>query len=65
MALKREEYQEPTGTSKQQFRTCYLGHVTGYQPIRDQHFLVRSGLKVHNTRVHETMSLKIRGESLG
>eukprot|EP00116_Pleurobrachia_bachei_P013984 sb/3474246/ len=23
-------------------RTLYLGHVTGYQPIRDQYFLVRS-----------------------
>eukprot|EP00116_Pleurobrachia_bachei_P016505 sb/3476767/ len=23
-------------------RTRYLGHVTGYQPIRDQHFLIRS-----------------------
>eukprot|EP00116_Pleurobrachia_bachei_P004501 sb/3464763/ len=23
-------------------RTCYSGHVTGYQPIRDQHFLIRS-----------------------
>ena len=24
------------------FRTLYLGHVTGYQPIRDQYFLIRS-----------------------
>ena len=23
-------------------RTCYLGHVTDYQPIRDQHFLIQS-----------------------
>eukprot|EP00116_Pleurobrachia_bachei_P014170 sb/3474432/ len=26
--------QEPTETSKQPIRTRYLGHVTGYQPIR-------------------------------
>eukprot|EP00116_Pleurobrachia_bachei_P008615 sb/3468877/ len=31
--------QEPTEPSKQPFRTRYLGHVTGYQPIRDQHSL--------------------------
>eukprot|EP00116_Pleurobrachia_bachei_P000695 sb/3460957/ len=31
-----------TLTGKQPIRTCYLGHVTGYQPIRDQHFLIRS-----------------------
>eukprot|EP00116_Pleurobrachia_bachei_P004131 sb/3464393/ len=28
--------QEPTDTSKQPIRTRYLGHVTGYQPIRDE-----------------------------
>ena len=27
-------YQEPTDTSKQPIITHYLGHVTGYQPIR-------------------------------
>eukprot|EP00116_Pleurobrachia_bachei_P016486 sb/3476748/ len=26
---------------KQPIRTRYLGHVTGYQPIRDQYFLIR------------------------
>eukprot|EP00116_Pleurobrachia_bachei_P016308 sb/3476570/ len=35
-------WQEPTDTSKQPIRTCYLGHVTGYHPIRDQYFLIRS-----------------------
>eukprot|EP00116_Pleurobrachia_bachei_P016842 sb/3477104/ len=30
--------QEPTDTSKQPIRTRYLGHVIGYQPIRDQYF---------------------------
>eukprot|EP00116_Pleurobrachia_bachei_P011238 sb/3471500/ len=34
-------YQEPTETNKQPIRTRYLGHVTGYQPIRDQYFLIR------------------------
>eukprot|EP00116_Pleurobrachia_bachei_P002435 sb/3462697/ len=29
--------------SKQPIRTRYLGHVVGYQPIRDQYFLIRSG----------------------
>eukprot|EP00116_Pleurobrachia_bachei_P016810 sb/3477072/ len=33
---------EPTETSKQPIRTCYLDHVTGYQPIRDQYFLIQS-----------------------
>ena len=35
-------WQELTDTSKQPIRTRYLGHVTGYPPIRDQHFLIRS-----------------------
>eukprot|EP00116_Pleurobrachia_bachei_P012806 sb/3473068/ len=34
--------QEPTEPSKQPIRTRCLGHVTGYQPIRDQYFLIRS-----------------------
>eukprot|EP00116_Pleurobrachia_bachei_P006268 sb/3466530/ len=34
--------QEPSDTSNQPIRTRYLGHVTGYQPIRDQYFLIRS-----------------------
>ena len=33
-------YQEPTDTSKRPIRTRYLGHLTGYQPIRDQYFLI-------------------------
>eukprot|EP00116_Pleurobrachia_bachei_P008640 sb/3468902/ len=33
------QQQEPTRPSKQPMRTRYLGHVTGYQPIRDQYFL--------------------------
>ena len=33
--------QEPT-SSKKPIRTRYLGQVTGYQPIRDQYFLIRS-----------------------
>eukprot|EP00116_Pleurobrachia_bachei_P001686 sb/3461948/ len=34
-------YQEPTETSKQPIRTRCLSNVTGYQPIRDQYFLIR------------------------
>ena len=34
--------QQPTGPRKQPIRTRYLGHVTGYQPVRDLYFLVRS-----------------------
>ena len=30
--------QEPIDTSKQPIRIRYLGHVTGYQQIRDQYF---------------------------
>eukprot|EP00116_Pleurobrachia_bachei_P015443 sb/3475705/ len=35
-------FQEPTETSK--LITRYLGHVTGYLPIRDQYFLIRSNV---------------------
>ena len=34
--------QELTESSKQPIRTRYLGHMTGYQPIRDQYLLIRS-----------------------
>ena len=34
--------QEPTGSSKQLIGARYLGHVTGYEPIRDQYLLIRS-----------------------
>eukprot|EP00116_Pleurobrachia_bachei_P009418 sb/3469680/ len=34
--------QEPIEISKQRIRTRYLGHLTGYQPIRDQYFLIWS-----------------------
>ena len=34
--------QEPTESSKQPIRADHLGHVTGYQPIRDQYFMVGS-----------------------
>eukprot|EP00116_Pleurobrachia_bachei_P014708 sb/3474970/ len=36
---------EPTKTSKQPIRTRYLGHVTGYQPIRDQSVV---GINIRN-----------------
>eukprot|EP00116_Pleurobrachia_bachei_P012112 sb/3472374/ len=34
--------EEPTETSKQPIKTCYLGHMTSYQPIGNQYFLIRS-----------------------
>ena len=34
--------QETTEFRKQPIRTRYWGHVTHYQPIRDQYFLIRS-----------------------
>ena len=37
-----ERDQQPTGSSKQPVRTCYLRHVTGHQPIRDQYYLRNS-----------------------
>ena len=37
--------QKPTEPSKHPIRTRYLGHVIGYQPIRDQYFPVGSWFK--------------------
>eukprot|EP00116_Pleurobrachia_bachei_P014864 sb/3475126/ len=42
---------QPTETSKQLIGTRYLGHVTGYQPIRDQYFLISSRTTHHH---HQT-----------
>eukprot|EP00116_Pleurobrachia_bachei_P010995 sb/3471257/ len=39
--LHDHPYQEPTETSKHIIRTRCLGHVTGFQPIRDQYILIR------------------------
>eukprot|EP00116_Pleurobrachia_bachei_P018045 sb/3478307/ len=46
-------YQEPTEISKQQIRTRYLGHVTCYQPIRDQYFLIPNS-PTHTDALHES-----------
>ena len=35
-------HRQLTGPSKQPIRARHLGHVTGYQLIRDQYFLIRS-----------------------
>eukprot|EP00116_Pleurobrachia_bachei_P017439 sb/3477701/ len=43
--------QEPTDTSKQPIRTRYLGHVTGYQPIGDQYFLIPAYLNHNNSLI--------------
>ena len=50
--------QEPTESSKQPIRAGHLGHVTGYQPIRDQYFMVRSvpGLCYHVNRVNRRVA---------
>ena len=40
--IVRISQQQSQGQSKQPIRTPHLVHVTGYQPIRDQYFLVRS-----------------------
>ena len=40
-------HQEPTGPSKQPIRTRYLGHATGYQPIREQYLVIRSVAVYH------------------
>eukprot|EP00116_Pleurobrachia_bachei_P018484 sb/3478746/ len=41
--VKKRKAGSCSGTSKQPIRTRYLGHVTGYHPIRDQYFLIQSG----------------------
>eukprot|EP00116_Pleurobrachia_bachei_P004916 sb/3465178/ len=41
LELVADKSTEPTDTIKYPNRTRYLGHVTGYQPIRDQYFLIR------------------------
>ena len=45
---------------KQPIRARILGHVTGYQPIRDQYFLIRS---VSVTHPHHPSSLSLSGFS--
>eukprot|EP00116_Pleurobrachia_bachei_P007337 sb/3467599/ len=57
----------PTDTSKQPIRTRYLGHVTGYQPIRDQYFLIRSEKTIWVTSAIPTDTSKqpIRTRYLG
>eukprot|EP00116_Pleurobrachia_bachei_P011377 sb/3471639/ len=40
--LVRQYNKHPVVHMAQPIRTRYLGHVTGYQPIRGQYFLIRS-----------------------
>eukprot|EP00116_Pleurobrachia_bachei_P011740 sb/3472002/ len=42
LVLEAPAREEPTDTSKQPIKTRCLGHVTSYQPIKDQYFLIRS-----------------------
>eukprot|EP00116_Pleurobrachia_bachei_P002578 sb/3462840/ len=53
--------QEPNETSKQPIRAHYLVHVIGYQPIRDQYFLIRS---VPDDEPNETSKQPIRAHYL-
>ena len=48
-----QNIQEPTESSKQPIRTRYLGHVTGYQPIRCHYFLMRSEYVYFNPMLNE------------
>ena len=41
-ADKHKIYNQEPNEGKQPIKTLYLGHVTGYQPITDQYFLIRS-----------------------
>eukprot|EP00116_Pleurobrachia_bachei_P015153 sb/3475415/ len=58
---------EPTNTSKQPIRTRYLGHMTGYQLIRDQYFLgdlfshtrFAYYIKSHSPRVYLSLSFSL------
>eukprot|EP00116_Pleurobrachia_bachei_P014571 sb/3474833/ len=43
---QRQPREQIVNTSKQPIRTRYLGHVTGYQPIRDQYYLVDHILEI-------------------
>eukprot|EP00116_Pleurobrachia_bachei_P000807 sb/3461069/ len=57
----RQKYKEPTGPSKQPIRTRYLGHVAGYQPIRDQYFPIWSFRIDH---LHHRTSLAIETSNI-
>eukprot|EP00116_Pleurobrachia_bachei_P002165 sb/3462427/ len=50
-SITRERLLSVLDQSKQPIRTRYLGHVTGYQPIRDQYFLIRSDCFLYWTKV--------------
>ena len=54
--------QRPTESSKQPIRNRYLGHVTGYKPIRDQYFQIRS---VPASQHHHTISESITSSQGG
>eukprot|EP00116_Pleurobrachia_bachei_P018084 sb/3478346/ len=54
--------QEPTETSKQPIRTRYLGHVTGYHPIRGKYFLIRSVPEINPDRSED--EVKVHDQSI-
>eukprot|EP00116_Pleurobrachia_bachei_P009775 sb/3470037/ len=62
--VKKRKAGSCSGTSKQPIRTRYLGHVTGYHPIRDQYFLIQSGpmaTKACNERSNLQDNRRMRG----
>eukprot|EP00116_Pleurobrachia_bachei_P007756 sb/3468018/ len=63
--LLRGYLDESVVTSKQPIRTRYLGHVTGYQPIRDQFFLIRSVPATYPVLSGTTGITARRGDVLG
>ena len=52
---------KPSEPAKQPIRARYLGHVTGYQPITDQQFLIRSVPACHVQTLLCTVQIVARG----
>eukprot|EP00116_Pleurobrachia_bachei_P016205 sb/3476467/ len=52
-------------TSKQPIRTRCLGHVTGYQPIRDHYFLIRSNSNCCQVELQNLPSISSTGFTSG
>eukprot|EP00116_Pleurobrachia_bachei_P012567 sb/3472829/ len=62
--MMNNDFREPTDTRKQSIRSRYLGHVTGYQPIRDQYFLIRSVPGILSKLFHSFRSFKRGAENI-
>eukprot|EP00116_Pleurobrachia_bachei_P014330 sb/3474592/ len=55
---------EPTETSNQLI-ICYLGHVIGYKPTMDQHFLIRSVPATYSTDRRVEQCIQAVGDICG